>query len=283
MVGAVVAFINPRFLSPINLANTANLVGLFGLFSIGEGFVIITGGIELSVGSMIALLGVIFVDLIVDLSACRGRSPCSIIVARRHRARLRPWLARSRKLKLQPFIVTLCGLLIYRGVARCYTDDGTAGFAFGQSFPALEWLTTGPHLRRAASPSSSSLIVAAIMWVVLHRSVFGRYLFAGRQERGGGALFRHPHQPGHRRRLRHLRRAGRPVVDLPRHVHALDLARVARQFLRALRASPPRCSAAARCAAAKARSSASCSARSCCRCCRTSSICSASRARSISR
>ena len=67
VVGAVVAFINPRFLSPVNLANTANLVGLFGLFAIGQGFVIITGGIELSVGSVIALLGVLFVDLIVDL------------------------------------------------------------------------------------------------------------------------------------------------------------------------------------------------------------------------
>ena len=67
VVGAIVAFINPRFLSPINLANTANLVGLFGLFAIGQGFVIITGGIELSVGSVIALLGVLFVDLIVNL------------------------------------------------------------------------------------------------------------------------------------------------------------------------------------------------------------------------
>ena len=35
VVGAVVAFLNPRFISPINLENTANLVGLFGLFSIG--------------------------------------------------------------------------------------------------------------------------------------------------------------------------------------------------------------------------------------------------------
>ena len=66
VVGAVVAIINPRFLSTINIANTANLVGLFGIFSIGQGFVIITGGIELSVGSMIALLGVIFVDFIAN-------------------------------------------------------------------------------------------------------------------------------------------------------------------------------------------------------------------------
>ena len=55
--------LNPRFISPINLSNTANLVGLFGIFSIGQGFVIITGGIDLSVGSMFALLGVIFIDL----------------------------------------------------------------------------------------------------------------------------------------------------------------------------------------------------------------------------
>ena len=44
---------------------------------------------------------------------------------------------------MQPFIVTLCGLLIYRGIARFYTADGTAGFVFGQSFPELEWLTIG--------------------------------------------------------------------------------------------------------------------------------------------
>ena len=65
VVGAVVAILNPRFLSPINLGNTANLIGLFGLFSLGEGIVIITGGIELSIGSIFALLGVIFVDLLV--------------------------------------------------------------------------------------------------------------------------------------------------------------------------------------------------------------------------
>jgi len=81
------------------------------------------------------------------------------------------------KLHLQPFIVTLCGLLIYRGAARYYTADGTAGFAFGDSFPELEWLTTG---RTLGIPHSlfALVVVASIMWVVLHRSVFGRYLYA---------------------------------------------------------------------------------------------------------
>src|ERR671922_2993337 len=67
IVGTAVAVINPRFLSPINLSNTANLIGLFGLFSLAQAFVIITGGIELSVGSIIALLGVIFIDLIANV------------------------------------------------------------------------------------------------------------------------------------------------------------------------------------------------------------------------
>src|ERR1043165_10217536 len=64
VVSAIVAYLNPRFISGINLSNTANLIGLFGLFAIGQGFVIITGGIDLSVGSIFALLGVIFIDLI---------------------------------------------------------------------------------------------------------------------------------------------------------------------------------------------------------------------------
>src|SRR5215468_11796223 len=67
VVSAVVAFLNPRFLMPVNLSNTANQVGLFGLFSLAQAFVIITGGIELSVGSIIALLGVVFIDLIANV------------------------------------------------------------------------------------------------------------------------------------------------------------------------------------------------------------------------
>ena len=64
VVSAVVAALNPRFLSPVNLSNTANLIGLFGIFAIAQAFVIISGGIELSSGSVIALLGVLFVDLV---------------------------------------------------------------------------------------------------------------------------------------------------------------------------------------------------------------------------
>src|ERR671920_1985011 len=55
----IVSAVNPNFLLPINLQNLARQIGAFGIFSIGLGLVIITGGIELSVGSMMALLGVL--------------------------------------------------------------------------------------------------------------------------------------------------------------------------------------------------------------------------------
>jgi len=191
VVGTAVALINERFLLPGNLSNTANQVGLFGLFSIGEAFVIITGGIELSVGSLIALLGAIFIDLIVNHNVNWMLAVAIIVAGGCVLGAIHGLLV--TRMHLQPFVVTLCGLLIYRGVARYYTQDATAGFGFGVSFPTLEWLTAGrseilsPFARLVgyqgptiALPHSliALVVVAIIAGVVLHRSIFGRYLFA---------------------------------------------------------------------------------------------------------
>lgn len=175
VVGAIVALINPRFLSPINLSNTANLIGLFGIFAIAQAFVIIAGGIELSVGSVIALLGVVFVDLVASGAVAPLTAFVVVMVLGVTIGLVHGWLI--ARLGLQPFIVTLCGLLIYRGIARYYTEDGTAGFPFGASYPTLEWLTTG---RLLGVPHSliAFLAIAVVMGIVLHRSVYGRYLFA---------------------------------------------------------------------------------------------------------
>jgi ribose transport system permease protein len=190
VVGTVVAILNPRFVSAINIANTANLIGLFGLFAIGQGFVIITGGIDLSVGSIFALFGVIFVDLMDLYGLPWGVAVLIIVVGGIVLGAIHGFLI--TKVKIQPFVVTLCGLLIYRGLARWYTEDGTAGFQFGETFPTLEWLTTGrinvPNpvaglfggapVWPIPNSFTALVIVAVVMGVVLHRSVFGRYLFA---------------------------------------------------------------------------------------------------------
>ena len=180
VIGTVVALINPRFISAVNLANTANLIGLFGLFSLGEGIVIITGGIDLSIGSLFALFGVIFVDLLSNYVVPPLPALLILVVAGIAVGFLHGFLI--TRMRLQPFVVTLCGLLIYRGIARYYTDDGTAGFQFGENYPTLEWLTTG---RSFGVPNSFGIfiLVAIVMGVMLHRSVWGRYLFAvGRNE-----------------------------------------------------------------------------------------------------
>ena len=175
VVGIVVTIINPRFLLPINLANTSNLIGLFGILSIGQAFVIITGGIELSVGSLVALLGVLFIDFVAVQNVAWPIALVAILVLGGVIGTIHGWLI--TRLNMQPFVVTLCGLLIYRGAARFYTADGTAGFAFGQNFPDLEFLTAG---RSYGIPNTfiALVVIAAVMWIVLHRSVFGRYLYA---------------------------------------------------------------------------------------------------------
>jgi ribose transport system permease protein len=175
IVGAVTAALNPRFLSPVNLVNMANLIGLFGLFSIGVGLVIITGGIDLSVGSMFALIGVVFIDLGINQGVpWQLVLPIAIGIGVALGG-IHGFLV--TRLKMQPFVVTLCGLLIYRGVARWYMNDATIGFGYGDEFATLSWLASG---RTFGIPHTfiTLVIVALVMAVVLHRSVYGRYLFA---------------------------------------------------------------------------------------------------------
>lgn len=182
VVSAAVAILNPRFLSPVNLSNTANLIGLFGIFAIAQAFVIISGGIELSSGSVIALLGVIFVDLVGNdvlspLSATLLVLALGALIGALHGVLV-------ARVGLQPFVVTLCGLLIYRGIARYYTEDATAGFAFGASFPTLEWLTAG-RILGVPNSLTAMLLIAVLTGILLHRSVFGRVLLAtGRNPEG---------------------------------------------------------------------------------------------------
>ncbi len=175
LVGGITAALNPQFLSAVNLLDLANLIGLFGLFSIGEGMVIITGGIDLSVGSMFALLGVVFIDLLVNHGLPWPAALAAVVFGGILLGALQGFLV--TRMRLQPFVVTLCGLLIYRGAARYYTDDATMGFGYGDDYDWVAWLASG---RSWGIPHAFLLLlaIAPIMWVVLHRSVFGRYLYA---------------------------------------------------------------------------------------------------------
>ncbi|MGH8022652.1 MAG: ABC transporter permease [Limisphaerales bacterium] len=176
----ITGFENPRFFSRVNLVDTANLVGLFGIFSIGAGLVIITAGIDLSVGSMIALNGMLSV---IALTQWHLPWPLAVIFALLVPMAL--GVAHGvfiTRFKIQPFIVTLCGLLIYRGVARFISNDMTKGFGDAHGFQTLEQWANG-SLWGLPMPFIYLIIISIAMWLVLHRSVYGRYLYAvGRNE-----------------------------------------------------------------------------------------------------
>ncbi len=176
----VTTAINPRFLSGANLANMANIIGMFGIFSIGLGLVIICGGIDLSVGSMFALAGVLLAICLEDWSlAWPLAALCALLVPAIFGV-AHGWLV--TRMKMQPFIVTLCGLLLYRGLARFIAGDTTKGFGNAEGFETLRSLATG-RLFGVPMPFVILIVVSVLMWFVLHRSVYGRYLFAvGRNE-----------------------------------------------------------------------------------------------------
>ena len=177
---AVVSILNPRFLSAANLQNTARLVGMYGIFSIGVGVVIITSGIDLSIGSKMALLGVLLSMMLMQshwpsLAAIVLTIGVAMALGLLHGTLI-------TRMKIQPFVVTLCGLLFYRGLARFIAKDETKGFGNAEGFERLRDLATG-NLIGMPAPFVVLIVVSVVMWVVLHKSVFGRYLYAvGRNE-----------------------------------------------------------------------------------------------------
>jgi ribose transport system permease protein len=177
---AVTVFENARFLSPENMVNMANVIGLFGIFSLGAGLVIITSGIDLSVGSMIALIGMLLVMALTDWHWAWPLAVLFVVVV----AMILGWAHGMliTRFGMQPFIVTLCGLLLYRGIARFIAQDTTKGFGSAAGFETLRSLANGSRFG-LPMPFVLLIIIAVIMWVVLHRSVYGRYLLAvGRNE-----------------------------------------------------------------------------------------------------
>ena len=157
------------------------------------------------------------------------------------------------RLRLQPFIVTLCGLLLYRGAARYIAARLDEGIRHRRGFEWVRALASG-SVGGVPMPFVLMCVVAGLAWLLLHRSVFGRHLFAiGHNEeaaRYSGVNTRAVDHLG----LRHLRNRWPPS----RRSSSPSTRTRSRQPRTAISTSsmrlPPPSSAAAACAAAKARS-----------------------------
>jgi ribose transport system permease protein len=160
-----------RFASPLNFGNIALDSSYLLLIAIGMTFVILSGGIDLSVGSLLALSGVLTAyasrwgslpAILLPLGVCALFGLANGLLVGRAR--------------IAPFIVTLAGLLFARGLAFAASKEGNKVYII----PADLALTKVGQARflGLGAPVWFALAVFAVGLVVLNRSRFGQAVFA---------------------------------------------------------------------------------------------------------
>lgn len=177
---------NHHFLYSANVFDLSRRISMLGIFAIGTSFVIISGGIDLSVGATIGLTGVLIARFHHMHTGPFNPVTVGIIVAILVAGLI--GLIQGlliTALNLQPFIVTLGGMLTVRGIAQIITHGGTIGLGSSsfinlaengffnyKTYPLVPYITL------------IFLCVAVLSAYVLHFTVFGRYVFAIGGNRG---------------------------------------------------------------------------------------------------
>jgi ribose transport system permease protein len=172
------SFLSPYFLRPGNLVNILSQVSYTGMIALGMAFVIITGGIDLSVGSLVAfdsLIGVMFMNYMLKAMGNEIGAVLLGILATLFVGALTGLLngftiTRGR---LAPFIVTLGTMAIFRSLALFI---GNAGEMQSQSLLYGEFGLT--NILFLPAPVWAMLVLAFVLDIVLNRTRYGRYLCA---------------------------------------------------------------------------------------------------------
>ena len=176
--------LHPRFLHPLNIFNVMRQISITGLIALGMTFVIIVRGIDLSVGSLIALCGL--VGAVIAKGGLVERFSVGLDTELAN-----PWywaLAGSvligllagtlngvciTKLKVPAFVVTLGGLSAYRGTALIVSDGGPiSGFN-----EAYRWIGQG-KIGMVPIPVIIFLVSIVLCHIVLKYTVYGRYIYS---------------------------------------------------------------------------------------------------------
>ena len=181
----VTAIYGDGFLTGFNLTNLTQRTALFSILALGAGVVIVAGGIDLSIGSVVCLAGIMTPWLLVE----HGWSAWAVIplvLAMSATIGLFHGVLITR-LRLQPFLVTLCGLLLYRGIARWMTGDQSQGFQ--GEFEDVRSIALArfdmPFLGDYRLPATviPLVILVVLIGLFFSRTVWGRWLLAtGRNE-----------------------------------------------------------------------------------------------------
>ena len=170
VVSIVMVFASDSFLSYGNITNILRQVSINALIAVGMTFVILTGGIDLSVGAVMALAGTVAAGLmaggmngVLALIICLGVG-CGFGLANG---------AFVAFAGMPPIIVTLATMGIARGLGLIYTG----GYPISGLPSWINWFGEGRVLG-LQTPIVIMLVVYVLGWVLLERTPFGRYVYA---------------------------------------------------------------------------------------------------------
>ena len=178
LVIAVFTALNPRYLSVANMVDVLDQATINGLLAIGITFVIITGGIDLSVGSTMAIVIVVVGKLLTS----QGMNPVlAVVVGIALGAALGAFNGLLvTRFKLQPFIATLATMSVFRGIAYVVTG----GWPVLDIPQAFRTMLDGDILGKIPIAIVILLVFALAGHLILTRTKAGVYTFAigGNQE-----------------------------------------------------------------------------------------------------
>lgn len=182
-----------------NHNNLARLIGYYGLLTLGAGVLIISGGIDLSMGSVVGLSATLFAVLLVDFNVPPEAAIAIVLLTGAAIGLVNGVLVTY--LNLQPFIVTLCGLFIYRGLARWIAGGQNRGLGTGFQEQKALLYEGGFEL---PLPLPAAIVFGLVLLVVAYLSA----------TRGWAALFRlRSGSAGERLSLRQHLAAQHPLVN----------------------------------------------------------------------
>ena len=170
LLGALLSVASPFFLTASNLLNVMEQTAINAVIAVGMTYVILSGGIDLSVGSVAALSGVVVA------STLQAGWPLSIAILAGALTGAACGLFSGGLItrgKLPPFIATLGMMSVARGAALLFTD-GRPISGFDES---LRWLSTG-RVVGLPVPVLLTILLYVLAIVLLNRTRLGRYVYA---------------------------------------------------------------------------------------------------------
>ncbi|MCG9673921.1 ribose ABC transporter permease [Vibrio chagasii] len=170
----VVSFLNPNFFTVDNILNILRQTSVNAIIAVGMTLVILTAGIDLSVGSVLALCGAFAASMIGMEVPVLVAVPTALVAGAALGAISGVIIAKG---KVQAFIATLVTMTLLRGVTMVYTDGRPISTGFTDTADAFAWFGTG-YAMGVPVPVWIMVVVFASVWYLLNHTRFGRYVYA---------------------------------------------------------------------------------------------------------